>query len=304
MVHSKVCAWDVGIKNLPFCIVEKEDKVFKLKSENWDIINIIDSDKVVCGATVKKSGQVCGKKPTFQGLNEGEIIYYCKSHQDQHPIKTEVDTQIKHEDQLDDCHFEGRKKCDKKSKYTIDGKNYCPAHKTSMVNKILNESKLKKIAKKKCTSTGPEILAEKLFNKLDNHPRIKEILAVDEILIENQPAFKNPTMKSIGTMLFSYFVMKGIVEKEKTGSNIKHVKFVSPASKLRVNEDQSIEILTTTKANDKTKVYKVTKELGIKYTKQLIKDDNDLLEYLNGFKKKDDLCDAFLLGYYYLFYKN
>ena len=55
----------------------------------------------------------------------------------------------------------------------------------------------------------------------------------DEVLIENQPTLKNPTMKTISTLLYSYFVMRGITDKQGTISN---VRFICPSNKLKVNK--------------------------------------------------------------------
>ena len=64
----------------------------------------------------------------------------------------------------------------------------------------------------------------------------KDLIQVDEILIENQPSLKNPNMKTIACILYSYFVMRGIIDKEKNKSPIKFVKFISPSNKLKVDK--------------------------------------------------------------------
>ena len=52
-----------------------------------------------------------------------------------------------------------------------------------------------------------------MYKQLD---AITEMLHVDEILIENQPTLINPTMKTVASLLYGYFVLRGLVEKEKT----------------------------------------------------------------------------------------
>jgi hypothetical protein len=129
-----------------------------------------------------------------------------------------------------------------------------------------------------------------LYNILDIK---KELLQVDEVLIENQPTFINPTMKTMSAIVYSYFIIRGFIGK--TNSTIKEVKFISPSKKLTVCEETD-KILEKT---DKSKIYKMTKKLGIKYCKALI-NSNDKI-YLDEHKKKDDLCDCFLQGFQYLF---
>lgn len=128
-----------------------------------------------------------------------------------------------------------------------------------------------------------------MYKKLD---RIVELLKVDEVLIENQPTFINPTMKSISSMLFSYFVMRGLHEKDKTKSTIKTVNYCSPSNKIKVGGDDADKRVKNAKEG---KEYKVTKELGLRFCKALI--DDRWLKHIETYKKKDDLADAFLQGF-------
>ena len=73
---TKILSWDVGIKNLAYCIISKQLDKFLI--EKWEKIDIVDSDKCVC-AGLMKSGKVCGKKATYC-FND---IYYCKLHKDE-----------------------------------------------------------------------------------------------------------------------------------------------------------------------------------------------------------------------------
>lgn len=133
-------------------------------------------------------------------------------------------------------------------------------------------------------------LGSSMYQKLDQIP---EFLMVDQVLVENQPTLINPTMKSVSAMLFSYFIMRGIHEKERTGSTIKSINFCSPASKITVGGDEAGEKLEEA-ADDK--VYKLTKTLGVKFCKALIADNDEWMHMLESHKKQDDMADAFLQG--------
>lgn len=134
-------------------------------------------------------------------------------------------------------------------------------------------------------------IGRSMYQKLDSIP---DFLMVDEVYVENQPTFINPTMKSVSAILFSYFIMRGIHEKTKTGSTISNISFCSPSNKIKVGGQ---------KANDKLdnaeddKVYKITKDLGVKFCKALIDDNKVDLDTLNSHKKQDDMADAFLQGF-------
>ena len=103
-------------------------------------------------------------------------------------------------------------------------------------------------------------------------------------------------MKSIASTVYDYFLIRGIVDK-KNNSKIKFVKYISPSNKLKIDNNKTVQVLGNTKDDKK---YKITKSLSIEYTKILINNDKYYLDFLNKEKKKDDLCDSFLQGVYYL----
>jgi len=131
-------------------------------------------------------------------------------------------------------------------------------------------------------------LGASMYEKLDAIPNL---LQVDEVLVENQPTFINPTMKSVSAMLFSYFVMRGIHEKTKTNSTIKNIKFCSPSNKITVGGAEADQRLENA---EEGKVYKVTKQLGVRFCEALIDDDPEWLAFFKSHTKRDDLADALL----------
>ena len=130
-----------------------------------------------------------------------------------------------------------------------------------------------------------EELGLNLFKALDNNPIFTEC---ENIIIENQPVLKNPTMKSIQIMLYSYFLI--------LNKNIKIIKLVNASNKLKVYKDKIPE-------NDKEIIdkikdkYRRNKMTAILHTKLMIK-DKEKLDYFNSHKKQDDLADAFLMTKY------
>jgi hypothetical protein len=98
-------------------------------------------------------------------------------------------------------------------------------------------------------------------------------------------------MKSVSAMLYSYFVMRGIHEKTKTNSTIKNIKFCSPSNKITVGGEEADQRL---KNAEEGKVYKVTKQLGVRFCEALIDDSPEWLEFFKSHTKRDDLADALL----------
>lgn len=296
----RVLSWDVGIKHFPYCIIEKDNLTGKFQIIKWDMINLVEEEMHTCCGKMK-NGKECGKKASLIGKHtDGSMKSFCKTHKEEFkPLPENLETLVQKQNDTGECSFIYPKKgdaCCKKAQNIVQGKLYCNAHKTHFLQVLKKDHALRSIKTKKCTSTDPQLLSSRLYNILDLIP---EVLQVNEVLIENQPTFKNPVMKAVSSMLFSYFVLRGVIDKEKTGSCITNVRFVSPLNKLKVDDAKTKEILGAAK-NDEEK-YELTKNLGLEYTKILLKNENEWLTHLNNYKKKDDMCDSFLQGYYYLF---
>ena len=132
-----VLSFDIGIKNLSYCIVCKDTK----KIQDWGIINI--SCNKECEHINTKNNK-CDKKATF--INDNILL--CSQHS-------------------------------KNKKYT-NVKKYKNNQNTIFNIGILL---LKEIKKKE-------------FNKFN----------IEDVLLENQPCLKNPTMKSIQMIIYTYFI--------------------------------------------------------------------------------------------------
>lgn len=130
------------------------------------------------------------------------------------------------------------------------------------------------------------ILGKRLMDRLDEH---KEFLEIPNIVIENQPVLKNPKMKSIQMMVYSYFIIKN---RHLPNFNI---KLFSARNKLSIYNGPPVELESKSKNK-----YTIRKKLSIEYTKYMIRDHAEYLEFLTNHTKKDDLCDCFIQGACYL----
>ena len=150
-----------------------------------------------------------------------------------------------------------------------------------------NKSKKIKIPSTKNTSLLE--LSSILFKKL---LEIKEkFIDIDEVIIENQPVLKNPTMKSIQMVLYSYFIEHGYIN---SCSKINNIHLFSARNKLKLYDGPSIDCNISDK-------YKKRKFLSIEYTKYYLDLNPDYKDFFLSHKKQDDLADSFMQGYYYLF---
>ena len=163
------------------------------------------------------------------------------------------------------------------------------------------------------------LLFENIPRKLHEKP---QLLDVDIVVIENQPSLKNPQMKSIQMILYSYFLILGKVvgNGEKSTSYIDKIDFCSASNKLkiydgppiileekkkRVKESLIEENNSEIKPNENKKKgsaikYGDKKKLAIEHAKYFLKDNPTYVDFFMNHKKKDDLSDSFLQGLYYI----
>ena len=298
MDEKRILSWDVGIKNLAYCQILKKNNSFEI--ERWGVINLSENEKVCCH--LNKNGGICGKNARFEIhnkdekpflLNNDKYSYYsCKLHCDKFKPSFWMLNQTKSKRYCIKCKVAV-------AIYGLKGNSkeycWCEQHYEKGKELILKTIKTKKIGATSCTKQSIQLTANKLYQILDHNQ--KDFLSVSEVLIENQPSFKNPSMKTISALLMGYFVMRGITEKSKTGSLIDEIRFVSPSNKLKINNKTTSQVLK--KGKIENTVYKMTKKLGVKYCQSLIGKQD--AQQLQDYKKKDDLCDAFLQGFQYLF---
>lgn len=216
---KKILSFDVGIKNLAYCLLDSDDKSIL----DWGILNI--SVDPVCDHKAK--GKCCDKSA---------------------------------------------------SKTDKDGFKLCTSHSKL---KMYKDKKLKNIKK---IDNHMFHMGKKIIKTLDEKENFSE---VDIVCIENQPALKNPTMKSVQMIIYSYFLMK----------EINDIQMINARNKLKVYKGPKIEC-------DIKETYKKNKFLAIKYCDYMIRENSKIdkkhHDLYDSSKKKDDLSDSYLQGIYYI----
>ena len=182
------------------------------------------------------------------------------------------------------CDVTLRKKCEKQTSYIITGdstvKYCCTAHS-------------KKFKKKKKLNSSNDIfsISQLCVTKL----RELDLNGIQYVLIENQPALKNPIMKSIQMIIYTFFIIDGVMNKDST---INQIHMVNARNKLKVYKGPAVNCPYV---NEKKNKYKINKFLSIAYTKKMIENEKeDIQDLFNKSKKKDDLADAYLQGIYWI----
>ncbi len=129
--------------------------------------------------------------------------------------------------------------------------------------------------------------------------QIPELLEVDYVYIENQPVLKNPQMKSIQMILYSYFLFYGITDGiliqksdvngviEEYNHKVKAVDFCSASNKLKVYDGPEIALedlkkkraVSTKPKKSKSKKKKEEEEEEIDYNYELDALDSEDEDY-------------------------
>ena len=176
MAYRKVLAFDIGIKNLAFCVLENNHSVLAL--ENCNILEPVE--QVNCSK--------CTVKASYKA---GDSVY-CKRHiPATHTILAELDT--------------------KKLPAMKTLKELVKAHNCENLGNS-KEKCLESLAKKFTLhfeqpkqANASKVSLEEIHDSLRKFVQEKWAIfsGATHVLLENQPAFKNPHMKSVQVLLFA-----------------------------------------------------------------------------------------------------
>ena len=298
----RVLSFDIGIKNLAWCLTEaydmpvRENQTETEQSSCWkildwgvwdlrvDIKDEIYHPEFCCAIT--KSGKVCGRIPVYSDLSENECLGgYCKTHS--------KFSNAKHTS-------EDIKKLPKtganvlREKATMLGININGLRKKEIIDKISN------IYRKRCLYTIPKLKNSKKMGLSEIHDRIIQRVndihcSADLVLIENQPVRMNATMKTIQIILWTSLRERMI----RNGVSSPNVKFVNASKKLTVSPKQEFpwcfEIDRSN--NPRLREYSQRKKESIDRVGNILrltKQDTHLDWFLKN-PKKDDLADCLLM---------
>lgn len=192
----KLLSFDVGIKNLAYCILENK-KIIK-----WDVVNLLEEEEC----------DYCNIMATFKSIISDTTNYYCNKHKNQfEDIKFKLNND-------NTCEL-----CNKVSKYRYQNHYFCGIHR----NTFLKSTQL--IDLTKCKHLSIYDMRLRIITKLDE----LDLLNCETVLIESQPVMKNPIMKAIADTIYSYFLINkrdNIILKYITATN--KLKIVKDSKEL------------------------------------------------------------------------
>ena len=288
----RVLSIDVGMKNLAYCLFERDNNADIEHSKTpdcmmqhlsivaWDTVNLCEDDAT---ASQKPDAAMCSsngcKFPAKFAHSDKLATYYCTRHANSSGYKMPLlpsiaSSRILKKMTLDDLKtFSGEY-------LSTDIPENCNKSKIKLLQhvvSVLDQEYLVAVsAKPKVISAASMDLitiGRNMHKRFDALSHISS--GIDIVIIENQLSTLATRMKTLQGMITQYFIMRGVP----------NIQFISATNKLKLFSDA---------ASDEKTEYADRKKRSIEITRTLIPAEQQLK--FEKHKKKDDLADCFLQG--------
>lgn len=293
----KVLSIDVGIKNLAFCLFEKNQNDSSLSILKWDTINLAE-DKLKHACTfqdAKRAGICCTNDAKFM---KGSV-YFCSAHSKKKkngmynpPAACLKPAFIKKQS------IKALRETAAQLNIAADA-SVKKAALIDIINTHVRDVFLEEMYTQKAAGVDLIKIGQNIKLHFDALFGTEE--CIDYLIIENQIGPLAVKMKTIQGMLVQYFIMSTV--------NVSHIEFISAGNKLKDFEKDLVKDLVKVSDVDSEAVttYADRKKMGVSKCFELISNHKHHCEqYADYFKshlKKDDLADSFLQGIWFLRHK-
>lgn len=266
---KRILTFDIGIRNLAWCLLEKDESGWAILGwENYDLLAGSSSEEAKQKAVVLC--ETCKRRATHRIHSTGGI--FCKKHCPKEiPVLADLSGNI----------------CKKIPAVSVLQGIVTATATAAAANKKLKKAELLEVVQKKYALPIETLKAKKAVQtdlgllhtalQIFVTERAELFRTATKILLENQPAFKNPTMKSIQILLFA--TIRERVVPEKT-----YIGFVHAGKKTKGSAGGDAGYAERKKASE-TRV-------GKWFLAETVKDKIQWKEFLAQNHKKNDLCDT------------
>ena len=291
-----ILSFDVGIKNLAYCLVNVTDAAAKkFDILDWGVINLMVTDKT---ADASHKCMTCSKKATLQTMSGDR--YYCAIHAKKDAHFKPIDNKFKEfavVHSLDKIPMKRLNEFVAHHSIIITGKKKpLKAELTAIVKKFISDWCFVKCGseekKKKANDFDLVSLGVALRDKFD--VTFADLTTVGKIVIENQIGPLAIRMKSLQGMITQYFIMKGLEDISYISASNKLKMFEGTELMYEVDSDQEDEV----EKNDKDK-YTERKDKSVEIVAKLVDGMPIWEKVFKTHAKKDDLADSLLQALWY-----
>jgi hypothetical protein len=260
---TRILAFDIGIKNLAWCVLEEQDTVYTIHS--WDNYNLLNSESNV-DANTKLTCTHCSAKATYKHNEKNTCVRHCSAG---FPALRDLSGNL-----LKKIPAVGTMKLILAEKSA--GKPL-PSKKLDLQLELEKHFSLPIEIKK--VSKAPDVGLVEIHNSIRKLILQQKSLwsSCKLILLENQPVFKNPTMKSVQILLFATL-------RDLLGEPIPTLKLVHAGKKVQGAESGDAGYKER-KAGSEARVEKFLESPNIT-------DLETWKQVWKQAKKKSDLADA------------
>ena len=217
-------------------------------------------------------------------------------------------------------HFETMRKAELDSLVnSLDLKDYNTTTKTKsdsirLIHKHIKSQNITLANKKTCKMI--DHIAPIMYHRLDSID-FDKFGQIDFVLIENQPSLRNPTMKTVQILLYSYFTLRKITDNPDSpvslfmvsanGKTKWSLKYLQQLQTLKKDHSDSPDNDNDSSLDgiNSGKKYRLTKQATVNMTGALFDNANNMniISNIDNWKcffqqhtKKDDLADSLLQG--------
>lgn len=260
-LSQKILTFDIGIRNLAWCFMERADTTWKVLG--WDNYDLLAGESTQDAKNREKHAcATCGKKATYRSGDRTSCAKHCPT-----------DKPALHD--LSGALLKAIPTCKVLATILQPG----PKNKTRAGYLEFLEARFSiPIEKVKTTKSKSEDFIS-LHNSIQRFVDSQKTLfqTATQIFLENQPAFKNPTMKSVQVLLFATL-------RERLLPSTPLVGFIHAGNKVKGAATGDAGYTTRKKGS----------EIRVKefFESKTIADKEIWKKKLAENQKKSDLCDA------------
>jgi hypothetical protein len=294
-MYMKVLSFDVGIKNLAYCLFDNSTAASRWRIADWKVVSLLGDEPVIhrcSGENPPKNKKTHAKPCTHLAKLVYKEEYLCDKHAKALVASTPGVSGVF----MPEPRFKQVKKMKMEElmalalELKVDSTGKKKPDLLKDVQAYLDTHVLQPVSKSSSKAGEADLITLGRTMKGIFVEFLREHQDLSVVIIENQISTLANRMKTLQGMLAQIFIML----KEDI-----RIEFVSSANKLKMFSSKEIK----TKDSTQSQTYKAHKKDGVTYCEQILQEGKfeggeqwNLCER----KKKDDLADCFLQGVWWL----